>query len=72
MLPNMLPRRASHGRIKLPIKMIVHPINKNEKQMNRNKPRGSFAKKLGRKASKRGIVIKANGSSKGPREAGRC
>jgi hypothetical protein len=64
---------VAHGRIKLPIKMIVHPINKKEKQMSRNRPSGSFAKKLGRKASKwRVIFRKADGSSKGPRKAGRC
>jgi hypothetical protein len=34
---------------------------------NRNNPRGSFAKKSGRKASKWGIIgINAKGSSKGP------
>jgi hypothetical protein len=43
------------------------------KATSRNKPRGSSAKEAGRNAIKRGIVfIKANGSSKGPRKAGRC
>jgi len=63
---------VAHGRIKLPIKMIVHPINKKEKQMSRNRPSGSFAKKSGRKASKRGIIVNADGSSKGPCKTGRC
>ena len=68
-----LERVVAHGRIKLPIKMIVHPISKKEKQMSRNRPSGSFAKKSGRKASKwRVIFRKADGSSKGPRKAGRC
>jgi len=63
----------AHGRIKLPIKMIVHPINKKEKQMSRNRPSGSFAKKSGRRDSKWRVIFKeADGSSKGPRKAGRC
>jgi len=71
----MLPwrnRRISHGRIMLPIKRTRAVITRTTRLISKNKPRGSLAKEAGRKASKRGIVIKANGSSKGPREAGRC
>ncbi len=43
------------------------------KAINRNRPSGSLAKKLGRKAIKRGMIfIKANSSSKGPCKTGRC
>lgn len=43
------------------------------KATNKNKPRGSSAKETGRKAVNWSMVlIDANGSSKGPRKAGRC
>ena len=43
------------------------------KATNRNKPRGSSAKEAGRKAVNWSMIfIKTNGSSKGPRKAGRC
>ena len=43
------------------------------KATNKNSPRGSSAKEAGRKASDRGMIfIKTDGSSKGPRKAGRC
>jgi hypothetical protein len=52
---------------------------KNEKRIelttatNKNSPRGSFAKKSGRKASNGLIIgINAEGSSKGPHYTGRC
>ena len=42
------------------------------KATNRNKPSGSSAKKLGRKAINWSMVfIEADSSSKGPRKAGR-
>ncbi len=41
--------------------------------INRNKPSGSSAKKLGRKAINWSMVfVEANSSSKGPRKTGRC
>jgi len=55
------------------MKIINEAIARKEKPINRNSPKGSFAKEAGRKANNRGMVfIKTNGSSKGPRETGRC
>ncbi len=64
---------VAHGRIKLAIKMIVHPIKTATMETKRKRPSGSFAKKSGRKAIKGAVIFReANGSSKGPRKAGRC
>jgi hypothetical protein len=55
------------------MKIINEAIARKEKPISRNSPKGSFAKEAGRKVSNRGMIfIKANGSSKGPRETGRC
>jgi len=58
---------TSHGRIKLAIKRIVHPMTMAMREMRRNNPRGSFAKKVGRNASKReSIFVNTKRASKGP------
>jgi hypothetical protein len=65
--------RIVHGRTKLARNKISKARAVEAKATNRNKPRGSSAKEAGRNAIKRGMIfVKANGSSKGPRKAGRC
>jgi hypothetical protein len=58
---------ATHGRIKLAIKRMVHPRTMAMREMRRNNPRGSFAKKVGRNASKgKFIFVNTKRASKGP------
>jgi len=52
---------------------MVHAIKTAAKETRRKRPSGSFAKKSGRKAIKGAVIFReADGSSKGPRKAGRC
>jgi hypothetical protein len=63
----------THGRIQLTIKIMVHAIKTAAMEIRRKRPSGSFAKKSGRKAIKGAVIFReADGSSKGPRKAGRC
>ena len=58
---------AAHGRIKLAIKRMVHAMAMAMREMRRNNPRGSFAKKVGRNASKREFIfVNTKSASKGP------
>jgi hypothetical protein len=66
-------RRIFHGRTKLARNKMSKARAVEAKATNKNKPRGSSAKETGRKAVNWSMVlIDANGSSKGPRKAGRC
>jgi hypothetical protein len=66
-------RRIVHGRTKLARSKMSKASAVEAKAINRNRPRGSSAKKAGRKAVNWSMIfINADCSSKGPCKTGRC